>query len=130
METAEEHRVDLVDELLMDWYEWTQSYVPAVSYRTSDASCSGFQSSKQYSYEDLDDDVVSELRATIGRAVEPFIDQLSQRHRCAIQAWMLNLQVGRSVWHNARVLEDDYQDARTILRQMFRAHGIFTLKGA
>lgn len=122
--------VDIVDELLMDWYEWTQTYVPPVSYRAADASCAGYQSSKQYSYEDLDDDVVVELRSTIGRAVEPFIDQLSQRHRCAIQAQMLNFQAGAQVWHNARALEEDYAAARQILRQMFRAHGIFTLKGA
>ncbi|WP_017773824.1 hypothetical protein [Paraburkholderia kururiensis] len=117
--------MDEIDQILLDWYEWSQKYDPAPTYRSADSTCGGFRSSRQWmSYEELDEEVESNFKATIGRAVEPFIFQLSMRHRVAIQAQMLNFQAGVSVWCMARSTREDYDDAKQILKPMLRAHGI------
>lgn len=115
--------LDMVDELLMGWYEWNQDYSPALGFRRAASECRDFKISRQWmDGDEVIEEVEDELKAEIGRAVEPFVFQLSLAHRVAIQTHLKNLQAGVTVWSSARA--GDYVAAKSILKQMFSAHGL------
>jgi hypothetical protein len=115
--------MDVVDELLLGWYEWNQDYAPALGFRRAASESRDFKISRQWMEgDDVLEEVEDELKAEIGRAVEPFVFQLSLAHRVAIQTHLRNLQAGATVWSSARA--GDYAAAKSILKQMFSAHGL------
>lgn len=111
--------MDRIDELLLDWYEWQESYEPALGYGRCDPSCRDFRASRQWmDYDDLDAAVERNLKESVGKMVEPMILKLDVRHRLAINTAMRNFQAGRHVWTNPRYPEtqdEDYQSAKAIL---------------
>lgn len=119
---------DEIDDILYDWYRYSQSYQPALGYGRADSTCRDFTISRQWmEYDELSEIVDHQLRAGIGKAVEPLMFELSLRHRIAIQTAMRNMEAGRTVWTNPRhpeTQEQDYADAKTQLRPRLYAKGL------
>lgn len=111
--------MDRIDEILLQWYSWSNSYQPVRGYGKCDPACRMFQISRQWmDYDDLDHEVERNLKAAIGRTVEPFILELDIRYRLAINTAMRNFEAGADIWVNPRhpdTQEEDYQCAKDIL---------------
>jgi len=122
--------MDRVDELLLDWYEWSQGYNPGVDYQGFDSSTSQFRSSRQWmDYDDLDAEVEWSLKKSVGKTLEPMIQKLDLRSRVAINTMMRNFQIGVQVWSNPRLgnwvdLETEYKRAKAILCPQMVAAGL------
>ena len=125
---AMSYEMDKIDELLLDWYEWSRSYGPKLSYGGAEPACRDFRISRQWmEYEDLNEEVEWNLKAMHGRALEPMILKLDVRSRLAINTAMLNFIAGASVWMNPRhpeTQEADYARAKAILCPRMIAAGL------
>lgn len=119
---------DDIDVVLLDWYEWSEGYSPAVGYRSADASCREYRSSRQWmTYDELGEQVDANLRAEVGKVVEPLVLALGVRHRIAVSTAMRNMVTGASVWPNPRYPEtqqEDYAAAKDLMRPQLYAKGL------
>ncbi|MBU9403770.1 hypothetical protein KTE13_28905 [Burkholderia multivorans] len=120
--------MDRLDELLLDWYEWQNGYVPKLGHRGADPACRDFRISRQWmDYDDLDAEVERNRKAYVGRLVEPMIQKLDMRLRLAINTAMRNFSAGATVWINPRhpdTQDQDYACAKTILCSQMVAAGL------
>jgi hypothetical protein len=111
--------VDKIDEVLLDWYEWTQAYSPALGHGKADAACRDFRISRQWmDYDDLNEEVERKLKEAIGKIVEPMVQKLDIRGRLALNTAMMNFGAGATVWVNPRhadTQETDYARVKVIL---------------
>lgn len=111
--------MDAIDELLLDHYEWQAGYEPKLSYGSADPACRDFRISRQWmDYDDLNDEVERNLKAAVGRVIEPMVQKLDTRYRLAINTAMRNFMAGHTVWVNPRhpeTQEQDYARAKAIL---------------
>lgn len=111
--------MDKVDDLLYDWYIWSQGYNPGTDYSAFDSTCAQFRTSRQWmEYEDLDAEVEWNRKKYIGKIVEPMVQMLDLRGRMAVNTAMSNFAAGASVWVNARFAdtqEEDYERAKAFL---------------
>ncbi|WP_250528827.1 hypothetical protein [Caballeronia sp. ATUFL_F1_KS4A] len=111
---------DEIDVVLTEWYEWSQSYEPAVGYGRASAMFRDCRSSRQWmTYDELGEDVDNQLRATTGEAVEPIIAALSLTHRIAVMTAVRNFVAGAVVFENPRspaTQERDYSEAKAFMR--------------
>jgi hypothetical protein len=119
---------DEIDELLYQWYRWSNGFTEVRDYSSSDSTCRDFQISRQFmDHSDLNDLVDYQIRKSIGERVEPFIHKLNIRHRVAVNVAMANMHIGAKVWHNPRFpasKEEDYEEAKTTLRPKFVLEGL------
>jgi hypothetical protein len=120
--------MDRIDELLLDWYEWQAGYTPNLDYGGAEPACRDFRISRQWmDYDDLDAEVERNLKASVGKVVEPMIQKLDTRSRLAINTAMRNFMAGASVWVNPRhadTQEVDYARAKAILCPQMVAAGL------
>ncbi|QBQ99240.1 hypothetical protein [Paraburkholderia pallida] len=122
--------MDRIDELLLDWYEWSMGYNAGTDYQAFDSTCAHFRSSRQWmDYDELDAEVEWSRKKSIGRQLEPMIQRLDTRARVAINASMRNFLSGASVWGSARLgdglsLDAEYGRAKAILCPQMVAVGI------
>lgn len=111
--------MDKIDDLLYDWYIWSQGYNPGTDYSAFDSTCAQFRTSRQWmEYEDLDAEVEWNRKKYIGKIVEPMVQMLDLRGRMAVNTAMSNFAAGASVWVNARFAdtqEEDYERAKAFL---------------
>jgi hypothetical protein len=119
---------DEIDDILFDWFKYSQSYQPALGYGRADSTCRDFTISRQWmEYDELSEIVDHKLREGIAKAVEPMIFELTLRQRMAIQTAMRNMEAGRDVWTNPRypgTQEWDYKEAKEALRPKLFAKGL------
>jgi hypothetical protein len=119
---------DEIDDILYDWFKFSQSYQPALGYGRADSTCRDFTISRQWmEYDELSEIVDHQLREGIAKAVEPLIFELTLRQRMAIQTAMRNMDAGRTVWTNPRypeTQERDYAEAKELLRPKLFAKGL------
>jgi hypothetical protein len=119
-----------IDELLLDWYEWSMGYNPRTGYRGFDSTCAEFRTSRQWmDYEELDAEVEWSRKKSVGKQLEPMIQKLDTRARVAINASMRNFLSGASVWGSARLggglsLDDEYWRAKELLHPQMIAAGL------
>lgn len=122
---------DEIDDVLYDWYKWSSSYEPHLSYGSADSTCRDFRISRQWmGYEDLSAQVDYQIIKAVGEAVEPLIFELSMIHRMAIQVAMRNMDAGYQVWQNPRRPERqdaDYAEAKELLRPRLAAKGLISV---
>jgi len=111
--------MDRIDELLLDWYSWQEGYTPNLDYGGADPACRDFRISRQWmDYDDLDAEVERNLKAAVGKIIEPMVQKLDTRYRLAINTAMRNFLSGSAVWVNPRypqTQEQDYARAKAIL---------------
>lgn len=120
--------MDRIDELLLQWYEWQAGYTPNLDYGSADPACRDFRISRQWmDYDDLNAEVEMNLRAAIGKVIEPMILKLDVRSRLSINTAMRNFGAGATVWVNPRhpdTQDDDYARAKAILCPQLVAAGM------
>lgn len=120
--------VDDIDAVLIEWYEWSESYRPAIGYGRADPSFRRCRSSRQWmTYDDLSNVVDSQLRAATGKAVEPIIQALALPHRIAVMTAMRNFAAGAVVFQNPRspeTQEGDYTEAKRLMFPKLIAKGL------
>ena len=99
--------MDRIDELLLDWYEWSQGYNPGTDYSAFDSTCAQFRTSRQWmEYDDLDAEVEWQRKKAVGRVVEPMILKLDLRARVAINTACRNFSSGAQVFSSVRIAGD------------------------
>lgn len=119
--------MDAIDELLLDWFEWSQGYNPGTDYAAFDSTCAQFRTSRQWmDFEDLDAEVEWQRKKAIGKTVEPMVQKLDLRARIAVNTACRNFASGAWVWSNIRVgdQEDEYARAKAILCPMLVSAGL------
>lgn len=126
---AMNQELDEIDQLLVDYYEWSQAYSEATGYGRVSASCRDFRSnSRQWmDYDEIGEEVDARLKAETGRAVEPMVLALPMRERIAATTAMRNFVAGRDVWRNPRYPEtqdEDYSRAKDLLRPAMMNRGL------
>lgn len=103
--------MDDIDEVLLCWYAWSESYRPALGYGKASASCREYRSSRQWAdHDDLHAAVERNAAESTGKAVEPLVMALDRRYRVAINNAMRNFMCERRVWD-----EDGYTEAKALL---------------
>ncbi len=121
--------MDRIDELLLDWWEWSQGYNPGTGYSAFDSTCAQFRTSRQWmDYDDLDAEVEWQRKKGVGKIVEPMVMKLDLRARMAVNTACRNFSDGAQVWSNARLSESEqrteYSRAKSILCPMMVAEGL------
>jgi hypothetical protein len=119
--------MDKIDELLCDWWEWSQGYNPGTGYSGFDSTCAQFRTSRQWmDYEDLDAEVEWQRKKGVGKIVEPMVQKLDLHARIAVNVACRNFSAGVDVWSSARLpdAEGEYARAKSILCPMMVAEGI------
>lgn len=110
--------MDAIDDLLLDWYEWSQGFNLGISYQAFDSTCAQYRSSRQWmDYDDLDAEVEWQRKKSIGKTLEPMILELDLRARIAINLACRNMWVGARVWTSPRIsdLQSEYARAKALL---------------
>lgn len=113
---------DEIDDLLVDWYDWQQSYRPKLGYGRADVACRGYQAGWRES-DDLADIAEANARKHVCEAVEACVARLDLRARVAIQTEMRS-RFSSAVWTSIRLggeLADEYARAKAMLRPLFEA---------
>lgn len=118
-----------VETLLLEWHRWQDAYRPALGGSRCDATCRGFQISKQLM---TPAERAAEADAKIWKAnseqVDLCVDRLTWQHRAAVQTSMQNKRSNAAVWRNARLSSEEshalYQDSKELLFPMFDARGL------
>lgn len=119
--------MDRIDELLLDWWEWSLGFNPGTDYQAFDGTCAQFRSSRQWmEYDDLDAEVEWQRKKSVGRAIEPMIMNLDLRARVAVNTECRNMSDGARVWSTLRLDEQakEYARAKAILCPMMVAEGL------
>lgn len=119
--------MDRIDELLMDWWVWSQGYNAGTCYQAFDSTCAQYRSSRQWmDFDDLDAEVEKSLQKAHGRAIEPMILRLDLNARIAVNAQMRNFASGVAVWDSVRIanLDAEYARAKAILCPQMVAAGL------
>ncbi|PVX77182.1 hypothetical protein [Paraburkholderia unamae] len=119
--------MDRIDELLCDWWEWSQGFNPGTGYQGFDSTTAQYRSSRQWmDFDDLDAEVEQSLKKAHGKAIEPMILKLDLRARIAVNTQMRNFASGAASWSSVRVenLEGEYARAKDILCPQMVAAGL------
>jgi hypothetical protein len=120
--------MDRIDELLCDWWEWSQGYNPGTGYSGFDSTCAQFRTSRQWmDYEDLDAEVEWQRKKGVGKIVEPMVQKLDLHARIAVNVACRNFVSGVHVWSSARIegnQETEYARAKSILCPMIVTAGL------
>jgi hypothetical protein len=118
-----------VETLLLEWHRWQDTYRPALSGGRCDATCRGYQISKQLmTPAERAAQADMKIWKANSEAVDVCVDTLSWQMRAAIQVSMKNKRSGASVWSNPRIPMEEshalYQDAKEVLFPKFDARGL------
>ena len=120
--------MDDIDDVLIQWYEWSQSYKPALGFSGASASCRGFRISNQWmDHDDLSHLVDSQLLENVGRAVDPIVMDLAMHHRTAVMVVVRNFVTGAAASQNpddSAILVEVYAEAKSVMRPAFIARGL------
>ena len=119
--------MDKIDELLLDWWEWSLGYNSGTDYKAFDSTCAQFRTSRQWmEYDELDQEVEWNRKKAIGKQLEPMILQLDLRARVAINTECRNMSDGVDVWSCVRTDSqfDEYCRAKEILRPKLVSAGL------
>jgi hypothetical protein len=119
MKRADER--ELADALLVEWYDWTASYRPALGADRVAVSCRGARSSRQY--EDSTEASCGRLHTNEMRSVAFCVDQLPMAQQVAIGIEMKNRTARARVWRST--VADTYDNALAAVLPIMRRRGLF-----
>jgi hypothetical protein len=111
----------LVDALLLEWYDWSAEYRPALGADRASATCREAPSSRQY--QSSTEASCSGLHISEMQSVEFCVDQLPTPQRLAIELEMRNRRTRAKVWRNSNA--DTYENAVAAVRPIMRRRGLF-----
>jgi len=119
---------DEIDEVLIEWFEWSEGYRAVAGYKGADSTCRDFKISNQWmDYEELSEQVDHQLLGITGELVEPIILALNMPHRIAVMTAVRNFAAGSVVFKNPRspaTQDADYADAKEAMRPKMIAKGL------
>jgi hypothetical protein len=119
---------DKIDEVLIEWFEWSEGYRAVAGYKGADSTCRDFKISNQWmDFEELSEQVDHQLLGMTGELVEPIIMALNMQHRVAVMTAMRNFAAGSFVFTNPRspaTQDADYADAKEVMRPKLVAKGL------
>lgn len=101
----------ILDDLLCEWFRWSQGYQPVAAHGTS-AMFAGVKSSRQWDSENEATD--GSLHNEQMKTVDFNVNEMEPLHRTAIGIQARNLVTGRSVWTSARLPVDVQQRAAVL----------------
>lgn len=119
MKIVEERQ--LVDELLVEWHDWTDSYRPALGVDRVSASCREARSSRQY--DDSTEASCGRLHVNEMQSVAFCVYQLPTAQQVAIGIEMKNRRSAARVWRSDAA--DTYENAVDAIRPLMRRRGLF-----
>lgn len=115
---------DAIDELLLEWYEYEDSYRPALGYGRADPACRNYRPGRYRDSDELADLAERSARRQVCEAVGECVRKLELRYRIAIQTVMRNRVAGASVWRAGRLNGEDpekvYPEAKRALAPLLR----------
>ena len=78
---------DEIDEVLIQWYEWSEGYRAVAGYKSADSTCRDFKISNQWmDFQELSEQVDHHLLGMTGEIVEPIVMELNIQHRVAVMS--------------------------------------------
>src|SRR5699024_126125 len=112
-----------VEELLSVWYDYEDSYRPALGAPRVSPSCRGHDPGKVH---DTGEDRDAQLNKITAEAVGSCVDELHYLHRAAIGVHFRNKRAGVSVRRNPRIEEQHaaYQEAKLALWPLLKRKGL------
>lgn len=122
----------LVEELLLAWHRWQDSYKPALGLPRCDPTCRDCEipSTNQTSAERAEA-VDAKIWKRNSEAVDVCVDALSWQQRAAIQTSMRNKHAGFEVFKNPRFAPAEihylYQSAKEDLYPRFVVRGLIKI---
>lgn len=117
----------LVDALLLEWYDWSAEYRPALGADRASATCREAASSRQY--QTSTEASCSGLYVGEMQTIEFCVDQLPLAQRLAIDLEMRNRRTGATIWRSRPgITADTYANAVTAMRPIMRRRGLFNGK--
>ncbi len=94
------HAADL-DDLLIRWHAWQQSYTPTRAFRSRALVCGEYNAGRHWDDDNGVSDAEAERRTM--RAVDDAVSRMDGQHRMAIQIEARNLSVGSAVFRSPRL---------------------------
>lgn len=119
-----------VEELLLAWHRWQDSYTPALGAPRCSPTCREYEiPAKHQTDQERSEAVDAKLFKRNGETVDACVDALPRwEHRAAIQTSMANKRAGYSVFSNPRLPAEEshqyYQEAKELLLPKFTARGL------
>ncbi|MCA7085836.1 hypothetical protein K7G19_19795 [Cupriavidus sp. DB3] len=119
---------DAIDDLLVEWYEYEDSYRPALGYGRADPACRNYRPGRYRDSDELAELAERSARRQVCEAVGDCVRRLELRHRIAIQTVMRNWLSGATVWRAGRLNGEDpeaiYAEAKRALAPLLRARSL------
>ena len=116
-----EDELQLADELLAEWHDWSDRYRPALGVDRVSASCREARSSRQY--EDSTEASCGRLHAREMQAVAFCVSQLPFPQQNAIGIEMKNRRSRARVWRSDHA--DSYVNSLSAIRPLMKKEGLF-----
>ena len=117
---TQDDELQLADELLVEWHDWTDHYRPALGVDRVSASCREARSGRQY--DDSTEASCGRLHANEMQSVAFCVYQLPTPQQIAIGLEMKNRQ-SRRVWRSDNA--DTYVNAIGAIRPLMKKKGLF-----
>jgi hypothetical protein len=124
---------DQIEELLISWHRWQDSYTPALGAPRCSPTCREYEiPAKHQTDQERSEAVDAKLFKRNGETVDACVDALPRwEHRASIQMSMSNKRAGYSVFSNARLSAEEshrfYQESKKLLLPKFMARGLIKI---
>lgn len=124
-----------VEELLIGWHRWQDSYVPALGLPRCDPTCRDCEiPSPGQTAQERAEVTDAKIWRRNSEAVDVCVDTLTWEHRSALQTNMRNKRAGYEVFTNPRFTKEQihtlYQDAKERLLPQFLTRGLIKIMEA
>lgn len=118
---TQDDEMQLADELLVEWHDWTDQYRPALGVDRVSASCREARSSRQY--EDSTEASCGRLHTNEMQSVAFCVHQLPVPQQIAIGLEMKNRLSRARVWRSDHA--DTYVNSLAAIRPLMKKRGLF-----
>lgn len=125
-----------VEELLIQWHRWQDSYTPALGAPRCSPTCREYEiPAKHQTDQERSEAVDAKIFKRNGETVDACVDALpTWQHRASIQMSMANKRAGYSVFSNPRLSAEEsheyYQSAKELLLPKFVTRGLIKVMEA
>lgn len=125
-----------VEELLLAWHRWQDSYRPSLGAPRCSPTCREYQiPTKSQTDQERSEAADAKIFKRNGETVDACVDALpTWQHRAALQTSLTNKRAGYSVFSNPRLTAEEshqyYQESKELLLPKFMARGLVKIMEA
>jgi hypothetical protein len=125
-----------IEDLLLAWHRWQDSYQPALGAPRCSPTCREYEiPAKNLTDQERSEQVDAKIFKRNGETVDACVDALPRwEHRASIQMSMSNKRAGYSVFSNARLSAEEshayYQESKELLLPKFVTRGLIKVMEA